>query len=245
MDPEKAQKGDLLPGGFTVIRRLGHGACSIALLVERGGQDYVLKAANDPEQNDRIQNEAEVLQKLRHQHIVEFCDKVQIGEHAGFLMRPVLVDKNEKRVETLGQRLRKEGRLHIDHLQRFGVDLLDVLNYLQEQGIAHRDIKPDNIAVGMVGRSDTLHLTLFDFSLARMPNENIRAGTTGYLDPLLPLRKPPRWDLNAERYAAAATLHELATGTLPRWGDGATDPSHMTCEITIDAELFDASLRRG
>ena len=140
-------------------------------------------------------------------------------------MRPVLVDKNENRVETLGQRLRKEGRLQIDHLQRFGADLLDVLNYLQEQGIAHRDIKPDNIAVGMVGRGDTLHVVLFDFSLARTPTENIRAGTTGYLDPLLSLRKPPRWDLHAERYAAAATLYELATGTLPRWGDGTTDPS--------------------
>ena len=207
------------------------------------GIDYVLKAASDPEQNTRIQDEAEVLQKLRHQHIVEFCELVQVGEHAAFLMRPVLVDKSENRVETLGQRLRKEGRLHIEHLQRFGVDLLDVVNYLQEQGIAHRDIKPDNIAVGMVGRGDTLHVVLFDFSLARTPTDNIRAGTNGYLDPLLPLRKPPRWDLHAERYAAAATLHELATGTLPRWGDGTTDPSHLNCEITIDAELFDASLR--
>ena len=171
------------------------------------------------------------------------ASRSEIGEHAGFLMRPVLVDKSENRVETLGQRLRKEGRLHIDHLQRFGDDLLDVVNYLQEQGIAHRDIKPDNIAVGMVGRGDTLHVVLFDFSLSRTPTENIRAGTTGYLDPLLPLRKPPRWDLHAERYAAAATLHELATGTLPRWGDGTTDPSHLDCEITIDAELFDASLR--
>ena len=95
----------------------------------------------------------------------------------------------------------------------------------------------------MVGRGNTLHVVLFDFSLSRTPTENIRAGTTGYLDPLLSLRKPPRWDLHAERYAAAATLYELATGTLPRWGDGATDPSHLTCEITIDAELFDASLR--
>ena len=243
LDPTQAQKGDLLPGGFTVLKRLGQGACSIALLVERAGVDYVLKAASDPEQNTRIQDEAEVLQKLRHQHIVEFCEPVQVGEHAAFLMRPVLVDKNENRVETLGQRLRKEGRLHLEHLQRFGVDLLDVVNYLQEQGIAHRDIKPDNIAVGMVGRGNTLHVVLFDFSLARTPTDNIRAGTKGYLDPLLPLRKPPRWDLHAERYAAAATLHELATGTLPHWGDGTTDPSHLNCEISIDAELFDASLR--
>jgi serine/threonine protein kinase len=249
VNPTQAQKGDVLAGGFHVLKRLGQGACSVAFLVEHDGQQYVLKAASDPEQNPRIQDEAKVLQKLRHQHIVEFCKPVQIGDHAAFLMRPVLVDKSENRVETLGQRLRKEGRLHVDHLQRFGVDLLEVVNYLQEQGIAHRDIKPDNIAVGMVGRGNTLHVVLFDFSLSRTPTDNIRAGTKGYLDPLLPLRKssgkgdPARWDLHAERYAAAATLHELASGDLPQWGDGKTDASHLDCEITIDAEKFDASLR--
>jgi hypothetical protein len=41
------------------------------------------------------------------------------------------------------------------------------------------------------------------------------------------------------------TLYELATGTLPKWGDGKTDPSHLDSEITIDAELFDASIRDG
>ena len=158
-------------------------------------------------------------------------------------MRPVLVDKEKRLVETLGQRLRKEGRLHIDLLQRFGEDLLNVVNYLEEQGYSHRDIKPDNIAVGQVGRGDRLHLVLFDFSLSRVPKDNIRAGTTGYLDPLLPLRKPPGWDLHAERYAAAVTLYELATGKLPKWGDGVTDPSHLDCEMTIEAELFDVNLR--
>ncbi|HAV32186.1 MAG TPA: BREX system serine/threonine kinase PglW, partial [Planctomycetaceae bacterium] len=147
--------------------------------------------------------------------------------------------------ETLGQRLRKEGRLQIDLLQRFGEDLLGVVVHLEEQGIWHRDIKPDNIAVGMVGRGDKLHLVLFDFSLSRMPAENIRAGTPGYLDPLLPLRQPPRWDNYAERYAAAMTLYELAVGSLPRWGDGTTDPSQLSpqTEITIDAEQFDSGLR--
>ena len=137
--------------------------------------------------------------------------------------------------------------MHIDLLQRFGEDLLDVVNHLEEQGIPHRDIKPDNIAVGMVGRGDKLHVVLFDFSLSRTPAENIRAGTTGYLDPLLPLRKPPRWDLHAERYAAAMTLYEMATGTLPQWGDGTTDPSHLPpgTEITINAEAFDPGLREA
>jgi serine/threonine protein kinase len=246
-DPTRAQIGDLLVGGYRVVRRLGQGACSVALLVEREGKDFVLKVANDPEHNARLKDEAVVLGKdeMRHPCIVDFIESVDVGPKAAFLMRPVFAEKDKKTIETLGQRLRKEGRLHIDLLQRFGDDLLGVVNHLEEQGIPHRDIKPDNIAVGMVGRGDKLHLVLFDFSLSRTPADNIRAGTMGYLDPLLPLRKPPRWDLHAERYAAAVTLYELATGGLPKWGDGATEPSHLSpdTEITIEAELFDPGVR--
>ena len=246
-DPSRAQIGDLLPGGYSVVRRLGQGACSVALLVERDGQDFVLKVANDPQNNVRLQDEADLLSKreMRHACIVDLVDRLEVGQYQGFLMRPVYAEKDKRLIETLGQRLRKEGRLHIDLLQRFGEDLLGVVNHLEEQGIPHRDIKPDNIAVGMVGRGDKLHLVLFDFSLSRIPVDNIRAGTTGYLDPLLPLRKPPRWDLHAERYSAAMTLYELTTGTMAKWGDGSTDPSHLgpSTEITIDAELFDPALR--
>lgn len=246
-DPTQAQQGSLLPGNLTVVRRLGQGACSVALLVNRDGEDFVLKAAATLEDNTRVDGEASVLEKLHHELIVRLEGKVEIGDHKGFLMRPVLAAKDKKRIETLGDRLRREGRLHIDLLQRFGEDLLRVVAHIEEQGIPHRDIKPDNIAVGMIGRGDKLHLVLFDFSLSRTPAENIRAGTNGYLDPLLPLRKPLRWDLQAERYAAAATLYEMAAGPdkLPVWGDGTSDPSHLDCEATIDAELFDANLRDG
>jgi len=246
-DPSRAQIGDLLPGGYMVVRRLGQGACSVALLVERNGQDFVLKVASSPDHNARVKDEADLLskQEMRHPCIVDIVEPMEVGQYFGFLMRPVYAEKDKRLIETLGQRLRKEGRLHIDLLQRFGEDLLGVVNHLEEQGIPHRDIKPDNITVGMVGRGDKLHLVLFDFSLSRTPTENIRAGTTGYLDPLLPLRKPPRWDLHAERYSAAATLYELTTGTMPKWGDGSTDPSHLgpRTEITIDAEMFDPALR--
>ena len=244
-DPDQAQINSVLPGNLTVLRRLGQGACSIALLVSRGSEEYVLKFANSPDHNPRIAEEAETLEKVRHPHVVELVEPLQIGDREAFLMRPVYAEKERRVIETLGQRLRKEGRLQIDLLQRFGEDLLGVVVHLEEQGIWHRDIKPDNIAVGMVGRGDKLHLVLFDFSLSRMPAENIRAGTPGYLDPLLPLRQPPRWDNYAERYAAAMTLYELAVGSLPRWGDGTTDPSQLSpqTEITIDAEQFDSGLR--
>ncbi|MCE3016801.1 MAG: BREX system serine/threonine kinase PglW [Pirellula sp.] len=245
-DPDEAKTGDLLPGGFRVLHRLGKGASSVGLLVEHQDQQYILKAAIDPDRNDRIGAEAEVLDKLRHSNIVEIIRPVEIGNRAGFLMRPVLVTVNEEpRVETLARRLNKEGKLHVDLLQRFGECLLDVLKFLEKQGINHRDIKPDNIAIGHIGSSKQLELVLFDFSLARAPLDNIRAGTATYLDPFLPLRKSRRWDLHAERYAAAITLYEMAggPGSIPKWGDGASDPSHLQCEATIDGDLFDASLR--
>lgn len=245
-DPNRAKKDDQLPGGFRVIRRLGQGGCSVVLLVEKDGEEFVLKVASDPDNNSRLRDEAEILDKLRHNHIVAQCGTLEIGDRFAFMMHPAFANKEERRIETLRDRLRHEGRLHIDLLQRFGEDLLEVLKYLEEEaGIPHRDIKPDNIAIGQIKRGDKLHLVLFDFSLSRAPAENLRAGTTGYLDPFLPLRKHKRWDLNAERYAAAATLFELAAGpnNFPKWGDGSSDPSHLDCEATIDGDLFDASLR--
>lgn len=242
-DPMSAQQGDMLQNGYKVVRRLGQGSTSVALLVERNEEHFVLKVAANPEHNQRLKDESEVLQQLRHQHIVDFVEPLTVGDHLGFLVRAVFQDKEKMRIETLGDRVRKEGPLHIDLLQRFGEDLIDVVRFLEEQGIPHRDIKPDNITVGKVGRGDKLHLVLFDFSLSRSPQNNIRSGTRGYLDPLLPLRK--RWDLHAERYAVAITLYELATGAQPQWGDGKSDPSHLDCEITIDSEQFDANLREG
>ena len=84
---------------------------------------------------------------------------------------------------------------------------------------------------------------LFDFSLARTPAENILAGTRHYLDPFLQTRKPPRWDTHAERFAAAVTLYQMATGSLPRWGDGQSEPAVLDCEATIEADAFEPAIR--
>ncbi len=95
-DPDEAKSGSLLPGDFRVLHRLGKGASSVGLLVEQHDQQYILKVAIDPDRNDRIKGEGEVLQKLRHSNIVEFIKPVEIGNRAGFLMRPVLVTVNDE-----------------------------------------------------------------------------------------------------------------------------------------------------
>ena len=137
----------------------------------------------------------------------------------------------------------RKGRLHLELLERFGEDLLATIDWLETKGIPHRDIKPENLGAAKIGSQ--LHLVLFDFSLARTPAENILAGTRDYLDPFLQTRKPPRWDTHAERFAAAVTLYQMAVGSLPRWGDGQSEPAVLDCEATVDADAFEPAVREG
>ena len=237
-DPRDAKADDRLDHGFVVKRRLGKGSTAVALLVEASqGKEQVLKIALEPSRNDRLRGEAEVLEKLRrHQFIVQLQDVIEIGDRVALLM-----DKAGD--STLAQRLRREGRLQLELLERFGEDLLQTVDWLEQEGVSHRDIKPENLGVAPMGRGAKLHLVLFDFSLARTPAENIRAGTVPYLDPFLALRKPPRWDTHAERFAAAMTLYQMATGQLPRWGDGASDPAVLEVEVTLETDAFEPALR--
>lgn len=237
-DPLEAKAGETIDGGFLVKRRLGKGSSAVALLVERGGREDVLKVALGPEHHDRLRVEGEILAQIRHQHVCAFHELLEVGGHLALRM-------DRAGDETLGHRLRTEGPLTVEMLLRFGEDLLGTLDSLEQQGIAHRDVKPENIGVTKVGPEKRLHLVLFDFSLSRVPAENYRAGTVPYLDPFIQLRKPPRWDLHAERFAAAMTLHEMATGSLPVWGDGRSDPAMVEDEVTIESGRFDPDLREA
>lgn len=238
VDPSVATANDRLEGGFTVLRRLGKGSSSDVLLVKPDGKDeeLVLKVASDPSHNDRLIAEGEALAKIRHPNVVEWRKTLSIAGRTALLMC-------RAGEHTLAQRLRDETRLSLDLARRFGEELIQVVDTLEGLGIAHRDIKPENIGIAPSAATKKLQLVLFDFSLAGASPENIAAGTHPYLDPFLQLRKPPRWDIYAERFAVAVTLYEMVTGELPRWGDGKTQPAMLDCEASLDTDRFDPHLR--
>lgn len=239
-DPTEAKAGSKLGHGLSVIKRIGSGSTSVALLVRRDadGSEFVLKVARDYDQNERLRAEAETLRALRHTHVVEFYGVLEFGERVGLLLQ-------KAGDLTLGQKIRAEGRLQLELLERFGEDLLDTLRHLDAYGVWHRDIKPDNIGVSKLGRGDKLHLILFDFSLSKAPVENITAGTRPYLDPFLAEKSRKRWDSHAERFAAAMTLYEMSTGTLPKWGKDGSDPLMSADEVRIESDLIDSSIRES
>jgi serine/threonine protein kinase len=236
-DPSRAVPGDRLQGGFTVVKRMGRGSSSDALLVRQDGsnEELVLKVAIDAGHSGNLQAESEALNKLHHQNIVECRGTVTVSGRTALLLRSA-------GNETLAYRLRHEGRLSLDMLQRFGEELIDAVRHLEDNAVVHRDIKPENIGI-TESRTGKLKLVLFDFSLARTAPENLSAGTPPYLDPFLPLRSHRRWDLYAERFAVAVTLYEMAVGRTPFWGDGQTAPAMLDVEATIEADAFDPVVR--
>lgn len=239
VDPSLASTGDRLEGGFTVVKRVGRGSSSDALLVRKDGGDeeYVLKVACDVAHNDRLSAEGEVLARLHHQNIVAYRETLTIAGRTALLLKSA-------GSTTMAEKLKADGRLSLDMLQRFGEELIEAVNHLEAEGVPHRDIKPENIGIAE-NRNRKLQLVLFDFSLCRTPADNITAGTHPYLDPFLSLRRPPRWDLYAERFALAVTLYEMAVGQPPVWGDGQTSPAMLDVEATVESDVFDPVTREG
>lgn len=236
VDPLTARRGDWLNVGLKVESRLGAGGTAVALLVEEPGEgeqharSLVLKVARDERHSDRLAAEAETLRQLRHPQVVAIVKgPIEVGGRTSLLMESA-------GSRTLAEELR-DGRFGIDLLERYGRDLLEIVAYLDGQGVWHRDLKPANLAARPRPKDKQPHLCVFDFSLSSAPADQYQAGTTGYLDPFLggPLR--PRYDAAAERFSAAVTLFEMATGTLPQWGGA--NPASVSGEVTLDPAMFD------
>ncbi|QGG94363.1 BREX system serine/threonine kinase PglW [Actinomarinicola tropica] len=250
--PLLARKGDRLGGGrFDVLGRLGSGSTSVALLVSDGDADArtcVLKFAKEPAHNERIENEAASLRDLNHPAIVRLLDgPLDLDGHAAVVLDhigPKLdADQPSRGGRTLAERV--STGVGVELQERFGADLLEAVRHLEHMGIAHRDIKPENLGVAPRGTQAELHLVLFDFSLSRVPLERIDAGTAGYVDPFLHRPGRGRWDPAADRYSAAVVLHEICTGTKPRYGDGAAHPGLVDAPLNLDPDQFEPSVAQG
>ncbi|GAA5056218.1 serine/threonine protein kinase [Thermocatellispora tengchongensis] len=269
-DPLEAVAGDVLAGRWEVRRRLGTGSTSRAFLVRdlqadqaRGARALaVLKVALSDSRGEVLAREAEVMGRLRpDSRIIRLVEPepLLIGGRTVLVLEYVGDERDpdeqgesasgtRRREETVARQLREGGRLQVDQLEAYGDYLFGAVDFLEGEGVWHRDIKPDNIAI-RVRPNRTRELVLIDFSLAGYPVQETDAGTDGYLDPFIGTLTRSVYDAHAERYAVAVTLHEMASGELPKWGDGKVSPRQTDPDDwpfpTIAADAFDPAIRDG
>lgn len=228
-DPREAQRGDLLPTGLRVERRLGKGATALVLHVRREGRDYALKVPHDETCGERLGSEAAVLRELKHEHIVTLRGELTLGG-----LPCLLLEFGGER--TLGDLVREQGALPLDVARRYGDDLLSAVQYLEESGITHRDIKPGNVGFTSLSKKQS-HLLLLDFSISGADAALTNSGTAEWRDPWLYLR--PAWDAAADRWAAAAVLYHAVTAAGPPRGV----PGREGEAVAVESERFDAAIR--
>lgn len=257
VDALEAKAGDVLAGRWEIKRRLGAGATSIAFLArdlevpdpepkQQDRREVVLKVSRSDDRASLLRREAEVLRRLGGDSRIV---RLRIDEPVllGNPPRTTLVLDYAGR-ETVARQLRAEGRLTVDQLDKYAEYLFGAIDHLDGQGVWHRDLKPDNIAI-LERPNRSKQLVLFDFSLADHSIEDIEAGTPGYLDPFLGTPKRPRYDAAAEYYALAVTLHEMASRALPIWGDDKvaarqTDPAKEPYP-RLAVDVFDPAIKDG
>ena len=176
--------------------------------------------AQDRERRERFEREARAVSKLSHPHI---CALHDIGREDGvdFLVLEYLEG------ETLSERLQK-GRLPIEVVLRFAIEIADVLACAHGNGITHRDLKPPNIMLTTNG------VKLFDFGLAKesvaseigaesatrakaLTSAGAVLGTFPYMSPEQLAGK--EIDSRTDIFAFGAVLYEMLTGRRAFDGD--------------------------
>ena len=138
---------------LTIGSELGEGRFG---KVYQGTAQVALKIPKERGRSDFI-NEVKILSCLNHQNIVAF-----LGNKKGAMVM-------ERMDENLHQLIkRKGGSLRIDSIMRFGLGLAYGLEYLQQLGILHLDLKSKNILIN----NNPEIAKLSDFGLSKVLTED-------------------------------------------------------------------------
>ena len=206
-----------------------HGRCLSGRRHQVGpqGRPQVLppELAESEERRARFQREAKAIAALDHPNIVT-VHSVEEAEGIHFITMQLVHGK------TLTELLPKNG-FPLNKFFEIAIPLADAVAAAHQEGITHRDLKPDNMMVGEDGR-----IKVLDFGLAKptsgfvggdadsaLPTaaktaEGVIVGTLNYMSPEQAQGKTV--DARSDIFSLGIILFEMLTGRASVLGDTAT-----------------------
>ncbi len=223
VEPPPTQLGD-----FSILRELGRGGMGIVYeaVQQSLGRRVALKvlppaARHDTGKRERFLREAHAAARLHHTNIVPVFG---VGEANGtpyFVMQYIsgcgLNDvlhswqtPQDQEVDGTSPILQK-GQWRT--IARLIADAAHAIEYANEQGILHRDVKPGNLLLDPRG-----NVWVADFGLAKLIDRETMTATgdlLGTVQYMAPESLNGHADRRTDVYGLGMTLYELVTGELP------------------------------
>jgi serine/threonine protein kinase len=156
--------------------------------------------------SERFRNEAQAAGRLSHPGIVGVYE---YGEENG----DAFIAMEYVEGTPLGHIMAQPERLSESDMLSLMVQLLDALHYAHEQGVWHRDVKPNNLIVTSTGK-----LKITDFGIARIESAGLTQitmllGSPGYIAPERYTGEAP--DRRVDIFSCGVLLYHLLTGRSP------------------------------
>ena len=169
--------------------------------------------ANDEDAVKRFNREAKAVTSLSHSNIVSIYDVENEGEFYYLILEYV-------KGMTLKDYMIKNPRIPIETIVHIAKQIASGLSHAHQNGIIHRDIKPQNILM-----NDNLTCKITDFGIARaygdttLTQTNQMLGTVYYLSP-----EQARGNVataQSDIYSLGILIFEMITGQIPFKGESA------------------------
>ncbi len=150
--------------------------------------------------------EARLLERLRHPGLVECHGVAKSGSL--FFSRLEYIEG-----ATVLELLDAQRRFGEEEALRITLSVAEVLRYLGENGVVHRDVKPGNIMLGKEGRVVLIDLGFAAAGDERGPDDTT-VGTVAYLSPEQ-ARGGAAADTRSDIYSLGISLFHIVVGRLP------------------------------
>lgn len=189
--------------------------------------EVALKRCTNPHHEQRFDAEARLLSSLQHPRVVRIIDHFSASSSQYLVMdlvRGIDLDLLLKERGTPG--------LPVDQAIEYVRQTCEALQYVHNQQIVHRDVKPQNLILSEDG------IVLVDFGIARLLDEVEAQGTTGIGTPrfMAPeVLAGGNVSARTDVFSVAATLWTLIAGRPPVYADP-TKLSRLVPEVTPELE---------